>query len=185
MTRRTTYLALLRGINVGGKNLIPMSELRDVFCGLGFEDVQTYIQSGNVLFRGTGVDESIIESALSDAFDYPGRVVAMTRRRYLGAVAQAPSWWGRDGTRRHNALFTLKGASPARVVNALPPPSQYEMIASAPGVIFWSGEIERLTRTMFVSKLAGHPLYKELTVRNHNTVLKLAELLRAGSGAAR
>ena len=54
---------------------------------------------------------------------------------------------------------------------------EFERIGVAPGVIFWSADKARLTRTMFVSKLAGHPMYKELTVRNHNTTRKLDELL--------
>ena len=177
MARRQKHLALLRGINVGGKNLIPMAELRSCFESMGFEDVATYIQSGNVLFRGSAVDEGTIESQLSDTFAYVGRVVVVTGRRFNAMVGRAPDWWGRSDTEKHNALFTLQGTTPDRVLRALPPPSEHERIATGPGVIFWSGDKARLTRTMFVSKLAGHPAYKELTVRNSNTFFKLAKLL--------
>ncbi|NNF11170.1 MAG: DUF1697 domain-containing protein [Acidimicrobiia bacterium] len=177
MARMNVYLALLRGINVGGKNVIPMADLRDAFAELGFEDVRTYIQSGNVLFRAPSADEGRIETGLRERFDYHGRLLVMSRRRYLASVAQAPDWWGDTDTHRHNALFTLAGTTPARVLRALPPPSEYETIATAPGVIFWSGLKERLTRTMFVSKLAGHPAYQELTVRNSRTTHKLEALL--------
>ena len=177
MARRQKYLALLRGINVGGKNLIPMAELRSCFEGMGFEDVSTYIQSGNVLFRGSEVHEASIETALRETFGYPGRVVAISGRRYDGMVSKAPAWWGRSDTEKHNALFTLPGATPGRVLSALPPPSEYEQIATAPGVIFWSADKARLTRTMFVSRLAGHAMYQELTVRNSNTFFKLADRL--------
>ena len=177
MARRYKHLVLLRGINVGGKNLIPMAELRRCFEGMGFEEVSTYIQSGNVLFRGSNVDEGSIESQLNKAFGYPGRVVAISGRRFNAMVTKAPDWWGRTDTEKHNALFTLPGTTPGRVLAALPSPSDHEQIATAPGVIFWSGDKNRLTRTMFVSKLAGHPMYQELTVRNSNTFFKLADLM--------
>jgi uncharacterized protein (DUF1697 family) len=82
MPRRNSYVALLRGINVGGKNLIPMAQLRECFERMGFSDVTTYIQSGNVLFWAAEVDESAVEERLAKAFDYHGRVVIMTGRRY-------------------------------------------------------------------------------------------------------
>lgn len=172
-----TYLALLRGINVGGKNVIPMADLRECFTGLGFEDVTTYIQSGNVMFRAPSVDESGIEAGLAKRFGYHGRLVVLSRRRYLSSVARAPDWWGGTDSHRHNALFTLTGTTPARVLKALPPPTEYESIATAPGVIFWSASKGHLTRTMFVSKLVGHPTYKELTIRNSKTTVRLAGLL--------
>jgi uncharacterized protein (DUF1697 family) len=179
MARRQKHLVLLRGINVGGKNLIPMAELRECFEDMGFEDVRTYIQSGNVLFRGKNVDEAAIEGRLAERFDYPGRVVVMTGRRYLASIARAPEWWGQSGEAyRHNALFTLRNTTPARVLAALPPPTRHESIDTAPGVIFWSAGKDNLTRTMFQSKLAGHPLYKQLTIRNYNTVTRLAALLK-------
>jgi uncharacterized protein (DUF1697 family) len=75
----TKYVTLLRGINVGGKNLIKMSELKACFETLGFEDVSTYIQSGNVLFSTTRSGQakltSLVEEALSKAFNYQSRVV--------------------------------------------------------------------------------------------------------------
>ena len=162
---------------MGGKNLIPMSELRSCFEDMGFDDVATYIQTGNVVFRGSAVDEEAIEAQLSDTFAYPGRVVVVTGRRYNAMVAKAPEWWGRSDGEKHNALFTLQGTTPDRVLKSLPSPSEHERIATGPGVIFWSADKARLTRTMFVSKLAGHPMYQKLTVRNSNTFFKLAELL--------
>jgi uncharacterized protein (DUF1697 family) len=77
MTASKTFVALLRGINVGGKSLISMAELRALFSLLGFEDVATYIQSGNVVFRSTTADE--------------GAVVAKLEREIAGAFAVSPS----------------------------------------------------------------------------------------------
>lgn len=67
-TERNKYLALLRGINVGGKNIIKMDELRQIFVNMGFENVRTYIQSGNILFESKEKNEKIITVRLESAF---------------------------------------------------------------------------------------------------------------------
>ena len=89
------YVALLRGINVGGKNLIRMPDLRAAFEAMGFTDVVTYIQSGNVLFRAPRQkrDELAagIESALSRRFGIELKVVALTKAQLKGVVEGAPA----------------------------------------------------------------------------------------------
>ena len=89
-----TYVALLRGINVGGKNLIRMPALKAAFEEIGFEDVATYIQSGNVLFAaaGTGAAELTrrIEAMLAEAFDYVPTVVVRNRKQMGAIVDGAP-----------------------------------------------------------------------------------------------
>jgi hypothetical protein len=89
----TRYVALLRGINVGGKNLIKMAALRACFEELGFSDVATYIQSGNVLFRTGGKRAELtarIEGALAETFSYQASVVLRSKKQMQGIVAGAP-----------------------------------------------------------------------------------------------
>lgn len=171
------YLALLRGINVGGKNIIPMAELRSLFEELGLTDVTTYIQSGNVVFRSDNPSEDLIASTLAERFSYPGRVVVLSRRQFNATLRTAPTDWGVSPDEKHNALFTLAGTTPKAVLARLPEPSEYERIKAGPRAIFWSAPKDKLTKTMFVKKLAGHRMYQELTVRNHNTTFKLGEML--------
>ena len=93
----TTYVALLRGINVGGKNLIRMPALKACFEENGFEDVSTYIQSGNVLFSTSGRAAELtdrIEAMLAEAFDYVPTVVVRSQRQMQGVVAGAPKGFG-------------------------------------------------------------------------------------------
>jgi len=75
----TRFLALLRGINVGGNNLIKMNDLKAEFERLGFQDVKTYIQSGNVIFSSALSDKlkltELLEKSLSEKFSYPARVL--------------------------------------------------------------------------------------------------------------
>ena len=177
----TPFLALLRGLNVGGQNVIGKDDLIRCFEDLGFDGVRTYIQSGNVLFRS---DESrvapltrTIEAALSERLANQVRAVVLARARYRAAVAAAPDDWGRDDDRKHNAAFTLRGVTPRRVITQLPVPREdIETVAAGPGVIFWSVSKRHQNRTTWM-KLAAAPIYQQLTVRNHRTVLRLRELL--------
>lgn len=175
------FLALLRGINVGGKNIIPMEALRRCFEDLGCADVRTYIQSGNVLFRsersGVKALTTLIEEGLSHEFSYEAHVVVLASSKYKAAVQAAPPRWGKDDERKHNALFTLTGMTPSRVLSQLPEPvAQIETATTGPGVIFWSASAKHQAKTA-IMKIGKLPIYKQLTVRNHKTVFKLLELL--------
>lgn len=181
MTTTAPFLALLRGINVGGQNVISKAELVRCFEELGYAGVRTYIQSGNVLFRSpeTRVAEltRTIETRLSERLGQPVRAVVFPRARYRAAVRAAPAGWGRDDDRKHNALFTLRGTTPRRAVAQLPVLKEdIEWLAVGPGVLFWSISKEHQTRTTWM-KVAASPVYQQVTVRNHRTVFRLLELL--------
>ena len=174
------FLALLRGINVGGQNVISKADLIRCFEDLGYAGVRTYIQSGNVLFLAgeTRVAEltRAVETRLSERLGQPVRAVVLTRARYRAAVRAAPSGWGRDDDRKHNALFTLRGITPRRAVAQLPAlKGDIESVAFGPGVVFWSISKEHQTRTRWM-KLAATPVYQQVTIRNHRTVFRLLEL---------
>jgi len=89
-----THVALLRGINVGGRNKVPMAELRQVVTSLGHTGVTTYIQTGNVLFStaGTSTKElaSAVESAIADAFGIRASVVVLTRDELAKVLQDNP-----------------------------------------------------------------------------------------------
>ena len=176
------YVALLRGINVGGNNIIAKDDLRRCFEDMGFTRVRTYIQSGNILFRAPeGETEQLtarVEAGLSKRFSYAARAVVLSYAEYRAILDSAPAAWGEDAAYRHNALFTLAGTTPAEVLAGLPPvKEEMETVAAGPGVIFWSAERKRATRSAFV-KLPALPVYQQVTIRNHNTVRKLAALLK-------
>ncbi len=178
--RQAHFLALLRGINVGGKNVIAKDDLRQCFEDLGFTDVQTYIQSGNILFRSaeTRVREltTTLEAGLSDRFSYKAQAVVLSHKRYISAVQAAPNEWGKNERQKHNALFTLSGVTPRSVLAQLPSPkTDIETVTSGPGVIFWSASKGHVSKTTMM-KLSKVPAYRQVTVRNHNTVFKLLEM---------
>lgn len=175
------FLALLRGINVGGKNLISKEDLKSCFEDLGLTNVRTYIQSGNLLFdsstKAVGKLTQLVESELKHRFEYPAAAVIIPRANYRKAVANAPRNWGFDEDFKHNALFLLNGTNSQSLLKKLPPPkADIEQVTAEPGVIFWSISKEFQTRTSAM-RLASSPEYKKVTVRNHNTVFRLMKML--------
>ena len=89
-----TWLILLRGINVGGQRVIPMSDLREVFAEMGFDDPVTYIQSGNVVLRSRSADAQAvaakIEGAVAEEFGVPAKVVVRTPGELVAVAAADP-----------------------------------------------------------------------------------------------
>src|SRR5882757_2018497 len=104
------YVALLRGINVGGNNLIRMPALVACFQEQGFRDVATYLQSGNVVFtageRGAASLTARLEEALRTTFGYPASVVVRSRKQLQDVVARAPRGFGAQPARyRYDVIF--------------------------------------------------------------------------------
>jgi uncharacterized protein (DUF1697 family) len=176
------YVALLRGINVGGKTLIKMAELKACVEALGLDDVSTYIASGNVLFESSERDaaklEAKIERALEQKFELPVKVVVLDRAAYARVVKSVPKAWLGDGSLRANVAFVRRGTDARRVVRELQPDPAVEEVKAINGAILWATKRDSLNRSA-MRKLIGGAAYKELTVRNLNTTLKLHELLAA------
>jgi uncharacterized protein (DUF1697 family) len=174
------YVALLRGINVGGRTLIKMAALKTCFAELGFRGVSTYIASGNVLFESDEEDAAklvtTIETALEQHFGLPVKVVVLDRKAYARIVEAIPTSWIGDGTRRANVAFVRPGTDAKQVVRELEPDPAIEQITAVDGAILWATRRDALNRSA-IRKLIGGAAYKELTVRNLNTTLKLQELL--------
>ena len=174
------YVALLRGINVGGKTLIKMGDLKTCIEALGLDDVSTYIASGNVLFASTRRDpaklETDIERAIEQQFGLPVRVVVLDRPTYARIVKAVPRSWIGDTTRRANVAFVRRGTDAKQVVRELEPDPAVEEVKAIDGAILWATRRDAVSRSV-MRKLIGGTAYKELTVRNLNTTLKLHELL--------
>jgi uncharacterized protein (DUF1697 family) len=174
------YVALLRGINVGGKTLIKMADLKTCMEELGLEDVSTYIASGNVLFdtgsRDAAKLERAIESAVEKRFRLPVKVVVLDRAGYARIVKAIPKAWVGDKALRANVAFVRRGTDAKKVVRELEPDGAVEEVKAVAGAILWATKRDAVNRSV-MRKLIGGAAYKELTVRNLNTTLKLQELL--------
>jgi uncharacterized protein (DUF1697 family) len=137
------YVALLRGINVGGRNLIKMAELRARFEDHGFKNVATYIQSGNVLFesgeRSSAKLSRRIEDMLADTFGYQASVVLRSRRQLRSAVEGAPGGFGTQPARyRYDVLFLKPPLTAAAAITSLPIKEGVDQANAGTGVIYFS-----------------------------------------------
>jgi uncharacterized protein (DUF1697 family) len=179
----TTYVALLRGINVGGNNVIPMAALSKTFEGIELSSVKTYIQSGNVLFQTAETDPRVLEvrleRALTRAHRYEAKVVVRSLAEMAVVIEGLPSAWKRaDVTMRYNVLFLRHEIDSEAILDGLSPKGNLERVSYAPGVLYWSARTSDLARTAMV-KLSSKAIYKQLTVRNLNTTKKIFDLMRA------
>jgi uncharacterized protein (DUF1697 family) len=174
------YIALLRGINVGGNNKVAMAELRACLTELGFSNVITYINSGNVIFEApdTPLADLVIlcEQAIEKQFGFFVRLFIITAAELIDAVNSAPGWWNDGSDSKHNAIFVIPPASANEVIKqAGEIKPEYEKLDSYGNVIFWSAPTETFGRTRY-AKIVGSAAYKNITIRNANTCHKLLEL---------
>lgn len=174
-------MALLRGINVGGNNIVAMKSLRASFEKLGFEDVSTYINSGNVLFRAKEKDprklETRIDRMLKREYDLtPATVVRSYAEMQRLQKSIARHWKTTDPDWRYNVMFLRHSIDSKGLLDELAVKPEIETVVYAPGTLLWRARVHDLTRTAMV-KLASKPVYKQMTVRNLNTTNKVTELL--------
>ena len=174
------YVALLRGINVGGHALIKMADLQSVINALGFKHVQTYIQSGNVIFETAKQSarklETTIEQAILKHFHHDVKVVIHSQPEMARLLKLIPKRWYTDSTRKYNVIFLRHTVDSKTIMKNFKPKPEIETVAYYPGVLLWSANINAITRSTMI-KLAGQPIYKEMTVRNLNTTKKIYQLM--------
>jgi uncharacterized protein (DUF1697 family) len=177
----TRYVALLRGINVGGKNLIKMPALKAAFEANGFENVSTYIQSGNVLFDAPDAPAvqltKGIEKMLAGAFDYVPTVVIRSRKQMGAVVARAPKEFRSQSAKYRCDVFFLKEPLTAKAaMKHVPTNPAVDTVHAGPGVIYFSRLSAKATASR-VNKLVASPIYRSVTIRNWSTTKKLLELM--------
>ena len=176
------YVALLRGINVGGKNKVPMAELRDCLTEAGLQKIRTYIQSGNVIFRSSRKDETKltqeVERTIEKTFGFAVVVALFTQAELEYIAAHTPKDWLKDPERKYNYLFLKKPTDEQEALEAMGElKPDIESAEAGKGVIYQSLSLKMFGRTTG-GKLASKPIYQTMTIRNHNTVQKILELLQ-------
>lgn len=174
------YIALLRGINVGGKNRIKMADLTACFMKMGFDQVTTYIQSGNVLFLSEEGDKeqltSTIEETLSDTFDYQSKIVLLSDLQLQKVIENAPCAFGKDtDTYKFDILFIKPPLTSQQAIERIKLKEGVDQVAEGKHVIYMSRLKTQASQSSLI-KLSANPVYQQITVRNWNTTTKLWEL---------
>ncbi len=181
MPRGVQYLALLRGINVGGKNLVKMAELRAAFERLDFDDVATYIQSGNVLFAAPRQrrDElaARIEAQLSRSFGIDLKVVLLTESQLKRVVDSAPRGFGAN-THLSDVIFLRKPLTVKKAIAVVETREGVDRAWRGPGVLYFSRLAAKASGSR-LSRIAARPEYQNMTIRSWSTTTKLLGLMAA------
>jgi uncharacterized protein (DUF1697 family) len=177
----TRYVALLRGINVGGKNLIRMPALKACFEADGFDDVSTYIQSGNVLFSASAARSADltrrIEAMLAASFDYIPTVVVRSRAQMQAIVDSAPKGFGTQPEKfRYDVIFLKEPLKSGTAIKVLDPKHGVDEIHAGTGVIY-SSRLDARATSSRLNKIVGSTIYPSITIRNWNTTTKLLALM--------
>lgn len=175
------YLALLRGINVGGNNIIKMTDLKSCFEKMGYADVSTYIQSGNVLFKSDEMDKVRltykIEQMLSARFNYSSCIVVVTHEQLRKTVKEAPDKFGKEPDKyRYDVLFVKEPLAPGEIMKNLRIRDEVDRSFAGESVLYFSRLISRASQS-YLTKIITLPEYKSITIRNWNTTSRLLSLM--------
>lgn len=186
MTRSTktpvnVFVALLRGVNVGGNNMISMKALKESFEAIGFSEVSTYINSGNIIFKTKETDarklERKIEQMLVKDFQLDSKVVVRSLAEMETLVKSLPASWNDPDRWRYYVVFLRHSIDSEKILEGLHANPDVEEIVYRPGTLLWSALISELTKSK-IQKLLSKKIYQDITIRNLNTTNKLHALMK-------
>ena len=173
------YIAFLRGINISGKNKVPMAELKKEFEKLEFGEVKTYLNIGNVVFSSDKDDTEEftkqIEIMIKNQFALDIPVFVISREELDDILDNAPDWWGNENKEIYdNLIFVMPPATFAEVYSEIGEPKEgLEKIKDYKEAIFWSFIRKDYQKTNWWSKTASANISSKLTIRTANTVRKI------------
>ena len=173
------YVALLRGINVGGNNTFSMKKLKATFEYLGLKNVVSYINSGNVIFTDSGKPREIaqkIELGIKKEYGLDVKVLVRDSGSMQKILKSVPRTWKNDVEQKTDVLFLWEEFDKKSTLSMIENDPAVDTLKYIPGAIVW--HIERCNYTKSrMKKFIGTTVYKNMTARNVNTLRKLAELM--------
>lgn len=176
------YIALLRGVNISGKNKVPMAELKKCFEALGFMEVKTWLNSGNVIFSCDEADAAAltdkIERMIQCEFGLNIPVFVISQEELADILRQAPDWWGTENKEIYdNLIFIMPPAAFTDVYREIGAPEEgLEQIQEYRSAVFWSFSKKDYQKTNWWPKTARADIGSKLTIRTANTVRKIVSM---------
>lgn len=173
------WIALLRGINVGGKNILPMKSLRQLLENAGFSDVKTYIQSGNCAFRTDQVEPDkiaqVIAQSIAREFEFCPQVLVIERSQLLEAISANPYPEGQDDPKSVHLLFLAEPATAADIqaLENLKAPTERFVLTER---VLYLHAPDGIGRSKFAAQ-AERKLGVVATARNLRSSINIAALL--------
>ena len=179
-----TYVILLRGINVGGKNKISMTGLVKRLEELGSSNVSTYIASGNVILESDKRPDEIkaqLEAALTKSFKLDSeliKVLVLGRKQLQAVIDNKPKGFGEQPEKYHSDAIFLMGIDAAQAMPVFNPREGVDKVWPGHGVIY-SQRLSALRTRSRLSTMMASPLYKSMTIRSWSTTIKLLDILKS------
>ena len=178
----TRYIALLRGINISGKNKISMPELKAALIEKGFSEVSTHLNSGNIIFSDVETDTIVlaekIKTLIQEKFilDIPVFVIAQSELKTL--LTKAPDWWGTDNKDIYdNLIFVIPSHRIETVAEKIgEPTAELEKVEFCGNAAFWSFDRKLYAKANWWKKTAASGVGEMITIRTANTLRKIAEM---------
>ena len=176
------YIALLRGINVSGKNKVPMAELKKCYESLGVMEVKTYLNSGNVIF--SSADKNVtalidqVERMMQRELGLDIPVFIIPQEELADILRHAPDWWGTENKGNYdNLIFILPPATFPDIYYEIGAPKEgLEQIQEYQSAVFWSFSRKDYQKTNWWSKTARADIGSKLTIRTANTVRRIVDI---------
>ena len=176
------YIALLRGVNISGKNKISMPELKTYFTELGYADVLTYLNSGNVVFSACEQDESVladtIRAMIRDRLGLDIPVFVILQEQLEALLGKAPDWWGTaDKARYDNLILVMPSTAAEYIAEKIGEPTkELEQVWICENAIFWSFDRKKYAKANWWKKTASAGIGEKITIRTANTLRKIVVL---------
>ena len=173
------YVALLRGINVGGNKKVEMKKLKTTFELLGFENVVTYINSGNIIFENMSKGQDVIVNEIGKAikkdFQLELKVLVRNIENIETICQELPVTWVKNEMMRTDVMFLWEKFDKPEIMELLQI-NPVDNVKYIPGAVLWNVEGKDYSKSGML-KLMGTELYKNMTIRNVNTVRKLHQIM--------
>ena len=176
------YIALLRGINVSGKNKVPMADLKTAFESLGYSEVQTYLNSGNVMFSAEEEDTAVladtVRNMLGERYGMDIPVFVIRREELEHLMSEAPAWWGTDDKNIYdNLIFMIPPYDAHTLADKIGEPTkELEQILICGNAVFWSFDRQKYGKANWWKKTAAAGIGEMITVRTANTLRKIVKM---------
>lgn len=170
------YIALLRGINVGGIKKVDMERLIHLFESSGYSNVSTYLNSGNVIFESNKkqmIIQKEVETNLEKEFGFKIPTLVKTKEELITIADAIPNEWQNDSSQKTDVAYLFHEIDSEKIIDELPIKKEYVDIRYIKGAIFWNVNRKNYNKS-HVNKIISHRFYQQMTVRNVNTARYLA-----------
>lgn len=178
------YIVLLRGINISGKNKIPMSELKKVLEENQYANVSTYLNSGNVILESNIKNEEAIMKDIYEIvkakFNLEIPIFVTNESTLESILSNSPEWWGTSNKEIYdNLIFIIPPVKFEDIYNAIGEPKEnLEKIKEYNNSIFWSYDLKNYRKSNWWVKTASVDIKDKITIRTANTMKKILELCK-------